>query len=110
MYWMEDKGLPRSNIYTILDKIRPALYKDAKSGELTARLQAMEKPENGSGMIEKDDFAAVLSAYDLVGDEQSKQVTEHEIRTIVRGNGNKSTVFDYTKVVSELLEPTDYFK
>jgi hypothetical protein len=108
--WMEDKRLPRSNVYEVLHKIRPYLYDDAQNGSLLQLLASKESgaPEE-SGRVTRDALREVVELYGLLGDEDSS-VSEHELITIMRGAGNKLNTFDYTKFVEEIVRPTDYYK
>lgn len=106
--WMEDKGLPRSNFYKIVDKLRnhPAIASAAKDSSLYKQFAEVEvEPRR----VDRDGFAAVLSRFDLLGNE-AWQISEHEIRTIIRANGNKLPHFDYYKVIEQIVKPTDEFK
>lgn len=112
--WMEDKSLPRSNYYSILEKIRPFLMEDAVSGALSKSFASFEKPVNhdglgGPGYATKEDLAAILSQYNLMGQHRD-DVSEHEIRTIVRGAGNRTPFFAYEKFIQQIIHPTDEFK
>jgi len=106
--WMEDKGLPRSHFYKIVDKLRnkQSLASAARDGSLYKQFGEQEVEPN---RVNRDGFAAVLTRFDLLGNEEG-QISEHEIRTIVRANGNKLTHFDYTKVIEQIVKPTDEFK
>eukprot|EP01031_Cornospumella_fuschlensis_P027408 gene27408-33102_t len=107
--WMEDKGLPRSNFYAIVDKIRPHVLQDAKNGFLAAAFQEFETEEGGAGRATKEAFEAVLSRYGLVG-ERPEDVSEHEMITVLRANGNKLPTFNYEKFIEQIISPTDEFK
>ena len=107
--WMEDKGLPRSNFYCILDKLRPALYDDACSGALRGAFQALERPEDGAGRASKEAAAAVFGQYGLMND-SVQGLCEHDLRTIVRANMNKLPTFSYEKLIEQIVVPTDEFK
>jgi hypothetical protein len=107
--WMEDKGLPRSSFYVILDKIRFRILADARAGILTERFAKQETSEDGRGKATVEALGNVLSLYGLVGDEE-QQLVEHELRTIVRANGNKARSFDYIKFIEQVVNPTDEFK
>lgn len=108
--WMEDKQLPRADVYTVLGKVRPYLFDDALSGSLTEMFRSREsgQPEE-SGRITRDALRDVFSQYGLIGDEESS-VSEHELITIQRGAGNKANTFDYNMLVKEIVRPTDYYK
>jgi len=116
--WMEDKRLPRASFYDIVDKMRPALLAHARSGALKSRFESMEMESTstetgpgpqGRGRATKEMLAEVLSYYNLVG-EDSSQLVEHELVTIVRANGNKLKSFNYEKVIEQIISPTDEFK
>jgi hypothetical protein len=110
LHWMEDKGFPRSNFYTILDKMRPYLYDAAVSGQLYRQCQSFESGGN-SEHITKEDLKAVLSNYNLTGAEQGEDyLSEHELRTVLRANGNKKPTFNYRKLIEQIINPTDEFK
>ena len=47
--------------------------------------------------------------YRVTGDEDG-DVSEHEMRTILRGAGNKKDTFSYLKFVEQIILPTDEFK
>eukprot|EP01038_Epipyxis_sp_PR26KG_P005599 gene5599-7728_t len=104
--WMEDKGLPRSSFYVILDKIRPYAIEHATNGILTSLFQ-QEEPSPGQATI--DTFRNVLMKYNLIGNSYY-DVSEHELRTILRANGNRSNTFSYVKLIEQILQPTDEFK
>lgn len=104
--WMEDKGLPRSNFYMILDKIRPAVYSDAQAGFLTIAFQGQEEV---AGQASLEALKTVLSRYDLMGDD-AQAVSEHECLTILRANGNRQPTFNYEKFIEQIIRPTDEFK
>ena len=108
--WMEDKKLPRADVYAVLAKIRPYLYDDALSGQLSRMFQSRESgaPEE-SGRITRDALRDVFSQYGLMGDDEAS-VSEHELITIQRGAGNKLATFEYSMLVSEILQPTDHYK
>lgn len=108
--WMEDNKLPRSNYYAILDKIRPLALTDAKSGVLLNLFKERESPKHGSGQATVDTLRTILTTvYRVIGDEDG-DVCEHELRTILRGAGNKKESFNYVKFVEQIVEPTDEFK
>jgi EF-hand domain-containing protein 1 len=107
--WMEDKGLPRSNFYAILDKIRPHVLSDAQSGFLTIAFQEQEKSEYGPGRVTKEGLKNVLTPYGLFGD-SPEQLSEHELLTILRANGNQLPSFNYEKLIEQIINPTDEFK
>ena len=109
LYWMEDKGLPRSNFYHILDKLRPVLLEDARSGVLEDKFRALEKPENGSGRATKEAAADVFASYGLMNESPSG-LAEHDLRTILRANMNKLPTFSYEKLLEQIVSPTDEFK
>lgn len=108
--WMEDNHLPRSSYYSILDKIRPATLADAKSGELLKLFKSFEGPKGGPGQATLATLRNILTnTYRLTGDAED-DVSEHELRTILRGAGNKKETFNYVKFVEQIVEPTDEFK
>jgi hypothetical protein len=110
--WMEDKRHPRASFYDILEKITPTLFEDASSGELTKKFAALEGPY-GRGLATKETMKTVFSEYDLIDEDHSENesyVTEHELMTIVRANGNKLSTFNYTKLIEQIISPTDEFK
>lgn len=109
LYWMEDKGLPRSNFYHILDKLRPVLYDDARNGRLAAAFAALAKPEDGPHRATKEAAAQVFASYGLMNDSPDG-LTEHDVRTILRANMNKLPTFDYEKLIEQIVNPTDEFK
>jgi hypothetical protein len=111
--WMEqsiDIPFPRSNYYTILDKIRPALMKHAESGTLHDLFSSEETNESGNGQATVDTLRQILDKYHLTGDDHPDDVSEHELRTILRGAGNEKSTFDYRKFIEQILAPTDEFK
>jgi len=108
--WMEDKNFPRSNFYFILEKIRPYLYPLAVSGQLSNDFQALESNETGgykNGNI--DGLRKILIQYHLIGG-YGLEISEHELRTIVRVNGNRLPYFNYEKLIEQIITPTDEFK
>jgi len=108
--WMEDKGLPKSNVYMILDRLRPVLYDDAVSGRLSQTFQAVEV---SPGIISQDGFRQVMySTYGLFNEQDpEKGLTEHEIRTLVRAaSKHQGTTFDYEQFVRQIISPTDEYK
>lgn len=108
--WMEDKFFPRSNFYCVLEKIRPYLVEKAKQGILTRDFQALESADNGGrGNGNVDALRKVLSKHNLIGG-YGLDVSEHELRTILRVNGNKTPYFSYEKFVAQIISPTDEFK
>lgn len=104
--WMEDKRLPRASFYDIIDKIRSVAYDDAVSGALASRFAAVESEP---GRITKEAFAEALKYYGIIGDNPN-DISEHELLTILRGNGNKLPTFNYVKVIEQIIRPTDEFK
>lgn len=108
--WMEDRKLPWSSFYDIMDKIRPVVFVAAKNGSLVAAFQALEEPEHGAGRATKEALRAVLSSFELMGDDARTQTCEHELITILRGTGNKLKSFDYNKIIEQIIKPTDEFK
>jgi hypothetical protein len=111
LHWMEDKGFPRSNFYAILDKLRPYLYETAVSGQLYQQFQVYETSESGPEQVSKESFREILVNYNLIQDENHYEyVCEHELRTILRANGNKKPTFNYKKLIEQIIRPTDEFK
>lgn len=106
--WMEDQHIPRSSYYTILDKIRPQVINHAESGTLKALFESEESPE-APGMATVDTLRMVLSRYNLISDHE-EDISEHEMRTILRGAGNLTATFDYNKFIEQIIRPTDEFK
>lgn len=106
--WMEDKQLPRSNYYSILDKLRPVLFEDARNGRLADAFQALEKPEDGAGRATKESAAEVFGIYGLIND-SPMGLCDQDLRTILRAFANKSSTFSYEKLIDQLLYPTDEF-
>jgi hypothetical protein len=107
--WMEEKGLLRSDFYAIVDKMRPMVYSDASSGVLAVAFQDVETPEGGRGNASINGLRQVLSRYGVAGD-RPEDVSEHEMVTILRANGNKSSTFNYEKLIQQIVHPTDEFK
>lgn len=106
--WMEDQFLPRASFYDIRDKIAPVVLNDAMNGSLAAACKRYESSP-GSCMITKDGLAAVFDKYNLRGDGE-RDVSEHELMTIVRANGNKLPTFNYIKFIEQIISPTDEYK
>jgi len=106
--WMEDHNLPKASFYTIVDKLRLYLASDAVDGTLSKLFEAQEEVK-GSGRVDINGFRNVLNRYKLMGDSED-QISEHELITIIRGNGNKLPTFNYTKLVEQIIQPTDEFK
>jgi hypothetical protein len=109
--WMEDHRLPRASFYDILDKMRPVVINDALSGAFAGIFRQYEDPANGvpAGNANKDILKAVLTRYNLV-DNADGGMSEHELLTIVRANGNKLATFSYTKFIEQIITPTDEYK
>ena len=105
--WMEEHRLPKASFYDIIDKLRSSLYSEAASGNLAKKFASVQT--NEYGRVTMDGLRQVLNSYNLVGDEEY-QLVEHELLTIVRANGNKENSFDYTKVIEQIIQPTDEFK
>jgi hypothetical protein len=106
--WMEDQNIPRSSYYTILDKVRPAVRNHAESGTLKALFESEERPE-APGQATQDTLRMVLARYNLISDDPG-DISEHEMRTIVRGAGNLQATFVYSKFIEQIIHPTDEFK
>lgn len=108
--WMEDKGLPRSNFYNILDRLRPALYEEARSGRLAEAFKALEQADHGAGQATKEMAAEVFGIYGLMND-TAQGIAEHDLRTILRtSNISNGTTFSYEKLIAQIVNPTDEFK
>lgn len=112
LHWMEDKGFPRSNFYQILDKVRPTLYDPAVNGKLLRECQAYETSESGPDQITKEALKEIFTRYNLCGNDDGNgdYISEHELRTILRANGNKKPTFNYRKLIEQIIRPTDEFK
>jgi hypothetical protein len=118
--WMEDKArlgqpLPRNNFYAIVDKIRGPMVDGAgPGGEWERRFQELEVPKSadggGRGQATIDAFRTVLKEAGFVFDNSASGMSEQELITITRGNGNRLKTFDYTKILEQLVSPTDEFK
>ena len=107
--WMEDQNVPRSSYYAVIDKIRPHVQEDAKNEVLHKAFENEETPEAPRQATLKT-LRKVLSKYKgLMGDEDW-DLSEHELRTILRGAGNARLTFNYRKLIEQLVEPTDEFK
>lgn len=104
--YMEDQKFPRSSFYAIIEKTRSRLLNEAKSGNLVRRFEAREDRPN---FISIDGARAVFAEYGLIGDEDF-QLSEQELLTLLRANGNKESTFNYRKVVDQITCPTDAFK
>lgn len=104
--WMEDKGFPQSSFYGILDRIRPRLHPYAVDGTLTRLFRQLETPEGGPGFATKEALHAVFDKFGLM----SEFLCDHELRTILRANGNKNPTFNYQKLIEQIIRPTDEFK
>ena len=50
-----------------------------------------------------------LIQYHLIGG-YGLEISEHELRTIVRVNGNRLPYFNYEKLIEQIITPTDEFK
>lgn len=109
--WMEDKGVPKSNVYMILDRLRPVLYNDAISGRLSDNFRSVEV---APGIISQDGFRQVMySTYGLFNEQYPEQgLTEHEIKTIVRAASKHQggSTFDHEQFVRQIVSPTDEYK
>jgi hypothetical protein len=110
LHWMEDKGFKRSNFYAIMDKIRPYLLEASANGSLISQCKQLEKSENGSDQMTKDDLRSIFTRYGLCGENSNDYVSEHELLTILRANGNKKPTFNYRKLIEQIVNPTDEFK
>jgi len=104
--FLEDQKYPRSSFYTIIGKIRNRLLNEAKSGDVVRRFEAREDRPN---FISIDGARTVFIEYGLIGDEDF-QLSNHELLTILRANGNKESTFNYRKVIDQITNPTDAFK
>ena len=109
--WLEDQGpsLFRSNYFAVMDKIRYTLIKDAKSGKLYSLFQELETKEGGPGQANIGSLRSIFKKYGLMS-EHPDDVSEHELRTILRGAGNKKLTFDYGKMIEQIIGPTDEYK
>jgi len=107
--WLEDpiRGLPRSSYYFILEKIRPKAFEDAKSGRLHDKFEVIVETK---GLATEADLTKIIDSYDLLFDDLDYGIVLHEIRTIVRGAGNKEPTFNYDKFIEQIIHPTDEFK
>lgn len=105
MRWMEDKKHPRSSFYDILEKIKPFVLADAMSGALASKFESLDV--SGQGRCTQQALTSILKEYDLLGDDK---ISEHELMSIVRANGNKKPTFDYNKMIDQLINPTDEYK
>lgn len=107
--WMEDKGFPQSNFYKILDKMRPRMLSAATDGSLRQLFRDHESSETGgANHASIDTLRKICARFGFIGTEGG--LSEHELRRIVRGNGNKTDNFDYTKIIEQLIKPTEEFK
>jgi hypothetical protein len=106
MRWMEDKKHPQSSFYDILEKIKAVVIEDAKSGALASKFQELDVC--GTGQSTREALTSILISYDLLGD--GDKISEHEVMSIVRANGNKKPTFDYMKMIDQLINPTDEYK
>ena len=110
MRWLEDRQgyLPRASFYKVLDKIRGKTYSDAINGNLLSIFQSYEE---SPGFVTVDGLKKALSTYELISDDQGpNDVSDHELLTIMRGNGNRTSVFNYVKLIEQIIQPTDEFK
>jgi hypothetical protein len=106
--------------------MRKKCLEDANNGTLIKQFQAYD---HGSGRVNKEDLTAILGniiylsdffnfifnfiiflldSYNLLGN-GDKDITEHEILTIMRGSGNKMPTFDYVILIEQMISPTDYY-
>jgi hypothetical protein len=116
--WMEDKGLPRSNVFAVLDKVRPFLISDARNGSLLNKFEFYERqmdksdPQagHGPGRVTRNELREVLKEYGLVNPMDSNSVSEHELITIQRAQGNKLPTFEYEKFAQQIIQPTADYK
>jgi hypothetical protein len=108
--WMEDHRLPRASFYDVLDKIRAVVITDARNGSLA---NIFKQYSVGAGLREgtanREVLKAVLNRYQLLGDKDT-DLSEHEILTVVRANGNKVATFSYPKFIEQVINPTDEYK
>lgn len=104
--WMEDKGFSQSNFYGIVDQVRPILRPPAMNGTLTQLFKQLETPEAGAGFATKETLFKVFDKFGLMGE----LLSDHELRTILRANGNKNPTFNYAKLIEQIIRPTDEFK
>lgn len=116
--WMEDKGLPRANVFAVLDKVRHSLRADAQNGQLRQLFQHFESQMDKSdpnaghapGRVTKEELRQVFAAYNLINDENPEAISEHELRTLVRAAGNKLPTFEYEKFIQQVIQPTADYK
>jgi len=104
--WMEDHHLARASFYDVVDKIRAVVISDARNGLLA---DTFRQYESSSGVASREGLKAVLARYQLLGDGEG-DVSEHEILTVVRANGNKLPTFNYLKFIEQIIAPTDEYK
>lgn len=116
--WMEDKGLPRSNVFAILDKLRPKLLVDARNGNLMSKFEFYERQMDksdpnaghGPGRVTRNELREVLNEYGLINPTNPNAISEHELITIQRAQGNKLPTFEYEKFVQQIVQPTADYK
>jgi hypothetical protein len=116
--WMEDKGLPRSNVFAVLDKMRPQLLADARNGSLLSKFEFYERQMDnsdaaaghGPGRVTRNELREVLKEYGLINPIDPRAVSEHELITIQRAQGNKLPTFEYEKFIQQIVQPTADYK
>jgi hypothetical protein len=113
--WMEDHHIPRASFYDIIDKIRPKLYDDAVSGNLSLLFQAkMDSNDMESKSINQETLSSVFEYYNLLGDGKD-DISQHEVLSLVRmvgwdTEGNKTGhTLDYSKLIEQIVSPTDEY-
>lgn len=109
--WMEDRGLPQSDFYLILEKIRSRLYADAANGKLATAFKSFETAEGGMGNTTREALTTVLNNYGCLRDVDGYELmVEHEIITLSRINQGRSKYFSYETLIREILVPSGEFK
>lgn len=111
LHWMEEKGLPKSNIYAIINKIRQTLIDDALNGILESKFRRFN---SGQG-ITVDALRAVIDSYGLLKKDDDEydeydegRLVEHEIITLFRAEGNRSKYLDYHVFKNMLTQDFGY--
>ena len=64
----------------------------------------------GPGHASLDAFREVLSEAGFKFNNSPSEMSEQEMITILRGNGNRLKTFDYQKILAQIVKPTDEFK
>jgi hypothetical protein len=112
--WLEDKArlganLPRSNFYSIIDKLRQKMRAGSeRNGKWHHRFKELENQQPGFANL--DAFRTVCIEAGFEFDNSSSGLSEQELHTILRGNGNLSDTFNYVKILDQITNPTDEFK